>query len=87
MIGFLFESISRRVREAKFPGAPRFWRLRLRSRRTPFRAAEPDAGSVSSTLNWLRAGVLGPTMGIVSTARIVVGVPDAGDPSTRTMMP
>jgi len=41
---------------------------------TPFHPAEPHAGSVSSTLNWLRAGVLGANDGIVSTAGIVVGV-------------
>jgi VIT1/CCC1 family predicted Fe2+/Mn2+ transporter len=36
--------------------------------------AEPHVGSVSSKLNWLRAGVLGANDGIVSTAGIVVGV-------------
>lgn len=36
--------------------------------------AEPHQGSVSSRLNWLRAGVLGANDGIVSTAGIVVGV-------------
>jgi vacuolar iron transporter family protein len=36
--------------------------------------AEPHGGSVSSKLNWLRAGVLGANDGIVSTAGIVVGV-------------
>jgi vacuolar iron transporter family protein len=36
--------------------------------------AEPHAGSVSSKLNWLRAGVLGANDGVVSTAGIVVGV-------------
>jgi VIT1/CCC1 family predicted Fe2+/Mn2+ transporter len=36
--------------------------------------SEPHAGSVSSKLNWLRAGVLGANDGIVSTAGIVVGV-------------
>jgi vacuolar iron transporter family protein len=36
--------------------------------------AEPHAGSVSSKLNWLRAGVLGANDGIVSTAGIVVAV-------------
>jgi vacuolar iron transporter family protein len=41
---------------------------------TPFHAAEPHIGSVSSKLNWLRAGVLGANDGIVSTAGIVVGV-------------
>lgn len=40
----------------------------------PYHAAEPHAGSVSSKLNWLRAGVLGANDGIVSTAGIVVGV-------------
>ncbi|MCV7131898.1 VIT family protein [Mycobacterium hodleri] len=35
---------------------------------------EPHTGSVSSKLNWLRAGVLGANDGIVSTAGIVVGV-------------
>jgi vacuolar iron transporter family protein len=36
--------------------------------------SEPHMGSVSSRLNWLRAGVLGANDGIVSTAGIVVGV-------------
>lgn len=38
--------------------------------------AEPHggSGSISSRLNWLRAGVLGANDGIVSTAGIVVGV-------------
>ena len=36
--------------------------------------AEPHIGSLSSKLNWLRAGVLGANDGIVSTAGIVVGV-------------
>lgn len=40
----------------------------------PFHRAEPHLGSVSSKLNWLRAGVLGANDGIVSTAGIVVGV-------------
>jgi len=40
----------------------------------PFHPTEPHAGSVSSKLNWLRAGVLGATDGVVSTAGIVVGV-------------
>nr|WP_041783616.1 VIT family protein [Mycolicibacterium chubuense] len=39
-----------------------------------YHAAEPHTGSVSSKLNWLRAGVLGANDGIVSTAGIVVGV-------------
>ena len=37
-------------------------------------SGEPHIGSVSSKLNWLRAGVLGANDGIVSTAGIVVGV-------------
>ncbi|CAN5657223.1 VIT family protein [soil metagenome] len=41
---------------------------------TPSHPAEPHVGSVSSKLNWLRAGVLGANDGIVSTAGIVVGV-------------
>jgi vacuolar iron transporter family protein len=41
---------------------------------TPSHPAEPQLGSVSSKLNWLRAGVLGANDGIVSTAGIVVGV-------------
>ena len=40
----------------------------------PLHPAEPHVGSVSSKLNWLRAGVLGANDGIVSTAGIVVGV-------------
>lgn len=39
-----------------------------------FHPAELHAGSVSSKLNWLRAGVLGANDGVVSTAGIVVGV-------------
>jgi VIT1/CCC1 family predicted Fe2+/Mn2+ transporter len=38
---------------------------------------EPHDGSVSSMLNWLRAGVLGANDGIVSTAGLVVGVAGA----------
>jgi VIT1/CCC1 family predicted Fe2+/Mn2+ transporter len=41
---------------------------------TPSHTAEPHVGSVSSKLNWLRAGVLGANDGIVSTAGLVVGV-------------
>jgi len=41
---------------------------------TPSHSSEPHLGSVSSKLNWLRAGVLGANDGIVSTAGIVVGV-------------
>ncbi|ORA31587.1 VIT1/CCC1 transporter family protein [Mycobacterium aquaticum] len=41
---------------------------------SPTHPAEPHVGSVSSKLNWLRAGVLGANDGIVSTAGIVVGV-------------
>ena len=37
-------------------------------------ACRTPSGSVSSKLNWLRAGVLGANDGIVSTAGIVVGV-------------
>jgi VIT1/CCC1 family predicted Fe2+/Mn2+ transporter len=36
--------------------------------------ANPQAGSVASRLNWLRAGVLGANDGIISTAGLVVGV-------------
>ncbi|MDH6117160.1 VIT family protein [Kitasatospora sp. GAS204B] len=39
--------------------------------------AENHAGSLSSRLNWLRAGVLGANDGIVSTAGLVVGVAGA----------
>jgi vacuolar iron transporter family protein len=41
---------------------------------SPSHDTEPHGGSVSSKLNWLRAGVLGANDGIVSTAGIVVGV-------------
>lgn len=41
---------------------------------SPTHPAEPHVGSISSKLNWLRAGVLGANDGIVSTAGIVVGV-------------
>lgn len=35
---------------------------------------EPHTGSLSSRLNWLRAGVLGANDGIISTAGLVIGV-------------
>ncbi|CAM3096438.1 VIT family protein [Stackebrandtia soli] len=43
---------------------------------------EPHGESLSSKLNWLRAGVLGANDGIVSTAGLVVGV--AGATADRT---
>ncbi|HET8958955.1 VIT family protein [Nocardioides sp.] len=43
---------------------------------------EPHDDSISSRLNWLRAGVLGGNDGIVSTAGLVMGV--AGATSDRT---
>jgi vacuolar iron transporter family protein len=49
---------------------------------SPYHSAEPHIGSVSSKLNWLRAGVLGANDGIVSTAGIVVGVAAATVEST-----
>jgi VIT1/CCC1 family predicted Fe2+/Mn2+ transporter len=39
-----------------------------------FHRGEPHKGSLSSRLNWLRAGVLGANDGIVSIAGLVVGV-------------
>jgi len=45
-----------------------------RSRRGLFHRNEVHAGSVSSRLNWLRAGVLGANDGIISTAGLVIGV-------------
>jgi VIT1/CCC1 family predicted Fe2+/Mn2+ transporter len=45
-------------------------------------AGEPHHDSLSSRLNWLRAGVLGANDGIVSVAGLVVGV--AGATSDRT---
>ena len=42
---------------------------------------EPHAASIGGRLNWLRAGVLGANVGIVSTASLVVGV--AGATSDR----
>ncbi|MGM1028679.1 MAG: VIT1/CCC1 transporter family protein [Actinomycetota bacterium] len=38
----------------------------------------PPIGSMSSRLNWLRAGVLGANDGIVSTSALMVGVAAAG---------
>lgn len=38
---------------------------------------EPPSGRILSTLNWLRAGVLGANDGIVSTAAIIFGVAGA----------
>lgn len=40
-------------------------------------AAETQSSSISSKLNWLRAGVLGANDGIVSTASIIFGVAGA----------
>jgi VIT1/CCC1 family predicted Fe2+/Mn2+ transporter len=40
----------------------------------PLHRQEIHGGSVSATLNWLRAGVLGANDGIVSTAGLVIGV-------------
>src|SRR4029077_7130775 len=37
-------------------------------------ATDPHASHIANRLNWLRAGVLGATDGIVSTAGLVVGV-------------
>lgn len=42
--------------------------------KSPSHPGEQHVGSVTSKLNWLRAGVLGANDGIVSTAGIVVGV-------------
>lgn len=41
--------------------------------------AEPHGGATVSTLNWLRASVLGANDGIVSVAALVVGVAGATD--------
>jgi VIT1/CCC1 family predicted Fe2+/Mn2+ transporter len=38
---------------------------------------EPPSGRILSTLNWLRAGVLGANDGVVSTASIIFGVAGA----------
>jgi VIT1/CCC1 family predicted Fe2+/Mn2+ transporter len=43
----------------------------------PEPTAESESGRIASTLNWLRASVLGANDGIVSTAGIVVGVSGA----------
>jgi vacuolar iron transporter family protein len=45
-----------------------------RSPRGLFHRNETHTGSVSSRLNWLRAGVLGANDGIISTAGLVIGV-------------
>src|SRR5450755_916660 len=47
----------------------------------PTHPAEPHSGGTAGRLNWLRAGVLGATDGIVSVAGIVLGV--AGATSAR----
>ncbi len=43
----------------------------------PAHPHQPDAGGGPARLNWLRAGVLGATDGIVSVAGLVIGVADA----------
>ena len=45
-----------------------------RARRGLFHRGEVHSGSLSSRLNWLRAGVLGANDGIISTAGLVIGV-------------
>lgn len=35
---------------------------------------EPQGTALAATLNWLRAGILGANVGIVSVAAVVVGV-------------
>ena len=45
-------------------------------------AGEPHDATHASTLNWLRAGVLGANDGIVSVAGLVMGV--AGATTQRT---
>lgn len=41
--------------------------------------AEPHASSTGTTLNWLRAAVLGANDGIVSLAALLVGIAGASD--------
>src|SRR5690606_11584270 len=53
------------------------WRIERDARlmgRGALHPREAHSGSLSSRLNWLRAGVLGANDGIVSTAGLVVGV-------------
>ncbi len=46
---------------------------------------EPHRGSAGSTLNWLRAAVLGANDGIVSVAALVVGVAGASNSSSAIL--
>lgn len=47
---------------------------------------EPPSGRILSTLNWLRAGVLGANDGIVSTAAIIFGVAGASASHSTIML-
>lgn len=51
---------------------------------TPIQAVETQSSSITSKLNWLRAGVLGANDGIVSTASIIFGV--AGAAASRSTL-
>jgi VIT1/CCC1 family predicted Fe2+/Mn2+ transporter len=46
----------------------------------------PESGRILSTLNWLRAGVLGANDGIVSTAAIIFGVAGASATHASVML-
>jgi len=46
----------------------------------------PESGRILSTLNWLRAGVLGANDGIVSTAAIIFGVAGASATHATVML-
>jgi VIT1/CCC1 family predicted Fe2+/Mn2+ transporter len=46
----------------------------------------PESGRILSTLNWLRAGVLGANDGIVSTAAIIFGVAGASASHATVML-
>jgi VIT1/CCC1 family predicted Fe2+/Mn2+ transporter len=49
-------------------------------------AIVPDSARIFSTLNWLRAGVLGANDGIVSTAAIIFGVAGASATHVTVML-
>lgn len=60
-----------RAKEAIIPGSS------VADERTTAKLVELPSGRILSTLNWLRAGVLGANDGIVSTAAIMFGIAGA----------
>jgi len=52
----------------------------------PAAVIETESGRILSTMNWLRAGVLGANDGVVSTAAIIFGVAGASASHATIML-